>query len=275
MNRTHVRVGLFSDWHLGITTAKSIRKTLRRMAKEENVDVWVNAGDNCGGHVGSRSVSTISFMCREYLGSAVPILAVLGNHDFWEEPRTFHVNGETRTSRPTESAFKNNLTDIMATFRDNGVHWLDADGPFYIHGVTFIGNSMWYAHPAPPTNDAGHLPFYVNGEATHSYLQRRAYRLLEEQMTTVYDRLPKGARVVFVSHFPVIWTDHDPLQEKLSGPPGVGEAVIKLFGCEHFLCGHAHQRHNGPLRYEAGSDYRSPSYMIIDVPIDGPKITLT
>ena len=72
---------------------------------------------------------------------------------------------------------------------------------------------------------------------------------------------------MFVSHFPVINTgdDYKGAFEAFSWSASIGDYYQREYGCKHFLCGHAHQLHRGPLRYECGPDYMRPAYQIIEV----------
>lgn len=259
-----LRVGITSDTHIGITKPKAIQKMLRA-ASNQTVDVWVHAGDFCGGVDGARSVNTTLNMMRIAFGSKVPIIGVLGNHDFWQRGAKFHGYGDfAQYAKPSEDAFRKNLVKAAQAFKDTGAHFLDLDGPFIHEGVAFVGNTMWYTDPDPGTNDTKYLPWSIEGMDPHSYMLKRAFDLISNDFRVLKKLIDDTTPVVFVSHFPVVAL-RTPSDEKYGGPLSVGEAAIRLFGCPYFINGHAHQRHEGSLRYEAGSDYREPRYLIMEV----------
>lgn len=267
-----IKIALISDTHIGITKEKRIKNLLKELAKEE-FDLLVHAGDYCGGIVGYRSVRTTVKWIREVFPDK-PMVSVIGNHDFWHAGK--RQKGEMeytfgkRYDKPSLHMFRTNLDNIAQVFKDNNAHFLDNDG-IYVHpdfpDVKIMGHSGWYSNPNPPTNDCKYLPIGIEGDTNH-YLFKRAVSTVTNQM----DELEKDYKrerdtVVFVSHFPVIKAgqDYKGAHEDYSWCAGVENVMQERFDCKHFLCGHAHQFHNGPLRYEAGSDYCNPKYLIVEV----------
>jgi predicted MPP superfamily phosphohydrolase len=238
-----MRIALGSDWHIGITSPKSIRKMLKN-AQKESIDVWVLAGDYCGGTDGQHSTRTIFRMVRQAFPNT-PILAVVGNHDYWTENANL-------------LSFYRNNSLIIEHAKENNIHFLDEDGIWRKDGVAIIGHTLWYQSPNPPTNDAHWLPKGLEGD-THRFLYKHSYNTLLQQATGFTE---EDLTRVVVTHFPII--EVAPKDEQWSGDWRLGKFLQDAYGVELFLNGHSHQNHNGPLRYECGSDYCLPKYKVIE-----------
>ena len=258
-----MKVILFSDWHIGITKESAIRKQLAEMV-ECKPDLLINAGDNTGTASGYKCTRQIAGWVREYFPET-PVLWTNGNHDYW--------CGRSRGgSKPRLWQFNQNIEKIKECLASHKIHYLDGDG-LYIHpqhpDVIFLGVSGWYSHPRPRTNDQNYLPEGLGGD-TNAFLLRRSEEALQGQLEALdreRDSMPDLPTVVFVSHFPVINTgpDYKGAFEEFCWSESLAEMLRKDYGVRHFLCGHAHQLHAGPLRYEAGSDYYSPKYLEIAI----------
>lgn len=243
-----MRVAITSDTHLGLTPGNAIQKMLRRIAGQKP-DVFIHAGDYCGGTVGARSVEVTVRWVRECMPD-VPYLSVIGNHDLWCK--------KDKNEKPSIHDFEANIGLISDVFTRNRVHYLDFDGPIELGGYEFFGNSLWYAHPNPPTNDSNFL-FPGFNHARHA-------RAADDLLATTMDRLQPGRERIFVSHFPVIEFRCEAIDSKYNASASFGQHLYKEFGVTRFINGHAHQRHEGPLRWEAGSDYGKPQFLIMELP---------
>ena len=250
-----MRIAQTSDTHLGITKEAALRRMLNDLKKEE-FDILVHCGDYSGGTIGHRTLRATVRLIREAFPEK-PFVSVCGNHDLWSNPRGLEH-------------FRTNYDAIVSCFKEHGVHFLDEDGP-YIHPAfpnhTFIGHTGWYSNPHPPTNDENFLPTGLEGD-TNRYLLRKAEDTLVAQTGLIGTGWRDGVdTLIFVSHFPVVNTgpDYKGPFELYSWNANISKWLAEDFGCRHFLCGHAHQRHEGPLRWEAGSDYYKPRYQIIEV----------
>lgn len=241
------RLLLTSDSHLGITKEKSIRKMIRKW-RDETFDAIVHLGDYCGTDTAFKPVRhTVRMILEEFPDTHY--ITTLGNHDLW------HKNRRLENWQAQNQA-------IRDVFKQHEVHFLDDDGPFILGDVVIVGHTGWYTHPKPPTNDEYFLPYSVS----HTQLLSEA----EKQLQINLDALPDltGKTLVFASHFPVIKVgdDYKGRFEEFSWSTFIGKMMQETYGCRYFLNGHSHQYHNGPLRYEAGSDYGSPKYLIVDIP---------
>jgi Icc-related predicted phosphoesterase len=106
-----MRIQIFSDLHADVRTPKPI-------TIGADVDVVIAAGDICEGAVQSFAV------LRDLVPMAVPIVFVLGNHEYY---RSF-------------------VTDELAVARErapaHNVHLLENDA-IVINGVRFVGATLW------------------------------------------------------------------------------------------------------------------------------------
>lgn len=254
-----MKIALASDWHIGITKPKAIKNQIKAM-KNDNPDVIVIAGDFCGGIVGSKSVNTILKMFREEY-TDLPILFVLGNHDYWADPRRISRNDLYQNhNAPTIESHTWNYEKILEARTNNNAHFLDVDGIFRhkdFPGVAIAGHSLWYKFN-PPSNDLNFMPRFLEGD-THKCLYKISYDKAQE---TVDGFIESDTIRIFVSHFPII--DIEEKDEIWSGDRFFGEMLKESYSVTHFFHGHDHKYHNGP-RYSPGSDYEKPKYMIIEV----------
>lgn len=240
-----LKICLTSDTHLGseATSEEQLHLLFENM-HAENPDVIIHAGDYNGGSYGSAAVKRTIEILREH--SNLPVVSVLGNHDYWSG----HY--------PCLSSHLSNISRIKAIFSDNNVHFLDTDGPLLIKDVAVYGHTLWYKHHSPPTNDLNHMPMHLEGD-THSCFYRTHMREAENQLNTQVEARAK----IWVSHFPVhgIRTITD---KQFSGCDRFGEHLLSL-GFFILINGHSHRRRPGPVQYECGSDYGQPRYSVIDI----------
>ncbi len=253
-----MRIALISDWHIGITKQKTIKKQIS-LLKEEQFDVLVNAGDNCGGSNGEKSTNTIAAMLREAFPEK-PILWVNGNHDMWLAGKKISGDRETRRKQPSQHTWLVMLSSIEERLKKHKIHFLDKDGPFRLDGWTFVGHSLWYGNTNPPTNDKLWMPIGIEGD-TNAFLCKKSLKELDENL----DKLTSDdINLVFCSHFPIVELE-TAMDEQFGGPKYIGDFLKTQYNIRYFLNGHAHMFFNGPLRYEAGSDYGNPKFLIVDL----------
>lgn len=262
-----------SDTHIGISTEGQIKVMLREAAKTD-FDVLVHCGDYCGTELGWKCVKKTVEQIRKVFPDKAYV-SVLGNHDYWckTNKKTKIVNsfGEVtyKTTRPHAADYLVNLENIIKIFKDNDVHFLDRDG-VYIHPdftyAPIIGASGWYTNPNPPTTDYMRLPLGLEGDTNRFLLKETERRLFETADEQLRDFDPSWQSLVFVSHFPVIkGEDYKGRFEDFSWGEYIANYFIEKYGCKYFLNGHSHQTHDGPLRYECGSDYHNPKAKIVEV----------
>jgi Icc-related predicted phosphoesterase len=251
-----MRILLTSDTHLGITTKKSIKKMLDAI-DPRSFDVLVHAGDFSGTTYGAKAVRDTVKLVREFFPTK-PFITVLGNHDYW------CVTGKPG-SKPSLSSFTENLDQIMETFKEHNVHFLDTDGVWSHDSfpmIHILGVSGWYKNMNPPTNDKKYMPYGLEGN-TDGHLLMKAEKILMTQVDSMKEKTYE--KIVFVSHFPVVKVETDREFDLFSWDHRISEFIEDELGEAIFLNGHSHQNNNGPKRFECGSDYMSPKYKIIEI----------
>lgn len=241
-----MRIILTSDTHEGITHSHTVEKLSRNIAKQRP-DVIVHAGDFSGGFAGAPMVQkTVERLRRHNSG---PIVVTIGNHDYW---CGYNLSVEQ---------FWANYRAIVACFKKHDIHFLDEDGPLTSGDCQFVGCTGWYSNPNPPTNDINFMPLGMGGD-THRYLFKRAIDIVTQQQGL----LDHSKKIIFVSHFPVI--DAGPDYKGSFGDfcwaGGWGKHLQNGWGIQNFFNGHSHRLHKGPLRWESGSDYYNPKFLVID-----------
>lgn len=263
------RIALYSDWHLGMTSDKAIRKEFARMA-ELKPDLVVGAGDYNGGWLGAKALRTVVMRQREAMPDT-PAVSVIGNHDLWCRGKPIRGSDQfnsvgmstRRHMYPSKMMWDLNYSDIIEHFKKYNIHFLDEQGVYrnpLFPGLAILGHTMWYENPYPSSNDSTNMPVGVDGD-THAFLRKRGYDAVYAQVDSL---TAADTNRIFVSHFPVIKTDTCIDFEAWSGSASFG-SYLESLGVSKFLNGHAHQLHEGPLRFESGSDYHKPKFLIIDV----------
>lgn len=266
-----MKIAQISDTHIGITTEGQLKVCFEKAA-EENPDVVVHCGDYGGTTEGGKCVRRTVKLLRKYFPDT-PIVSTIGNHDYWCSGKLKLIVGWDGNAKyvrgaPGPEDFKKNLEVIRDAFREANVHFLDKEGvyvhPLFKH-VVFIGASGWYSNPNPPTNDRRWLPIGLEGDTNRLILKTTEDDLFRAEETL--KDFESWQTLIFVSHFPVINTgrDYKGAFEDFSWRESIADFFVAKYNCQHFLCGHAHQLHKGPLRYECGPDYYRPTYQIIEV----------
>lgn len=250
------KIAQINDTHEGITKTKHIKVMLQKLA-EEDFDVLVHCGDYCGGMTGHKTLRTTVQLIRSIFPDK-PFASAIGNHDMWSLGY--------RDCQPSPDIFWDNYKQILEVFAENNVWFLDEQGPYRQNGCTLVGHSGWYANREiiDHSNDFNFLPIGMDGD-TQSFLQKRAMDGLWRNMDLLNEEDQKNT-LVFVSHFPVIKVDPEDTGFDLwSWSAALGDNLQTQYGIKTFLNGHAHQHHQGPLRWETGTDYNKPKYQIIEV----------
>ena len=261
--RKPVKIALGSDWHWGISKPQSIKSTATKLALESS-DVILMAVDACGGKIGWKGIRQEVELLRE-LAPEVIIVYCLGNHDYWCRRDNY--------TPVTMKDFDDNIKHIRDIFAKHNIYSVDYDGILLLKDVIITGASGWYSHPCPATNDHKFLP----KEMSNVKMLEMAEKNLEANLKKLDSMLallePMGSvpftKVVFASHFPVIdigTADWKGSFEEFSWSTSIGQMMTCKYNCQHFLCGHSHTRIEGIKgRYECGSDYYAPNWMIVEV----------
>ena len=245
-------MGLFSECHAGITSTPKIYNMLDKL-REAKPDIIVNCGDDCGTYHGHQGVRVVAKACREVFAMDFPILHVMGNHDYW--------------SGHGGMGWSKNLWLIRQCLAKHNIVSLDEVDYFRFKDCLFFGNSGWYTNPNPPTNDRFFVPkTFYRKPMYKTTLELKTRKVMETINLAPWKQ--DNLTPVFVSHFPLIpasGIDWKGRFEEFSWDDAILRNLLIDQGVRHFLCGHAHQLHQGPLRYEAGADYYNPNFIIIEI----------
>lgn len=275
-----MKIAYTSDLHVFYTTEKQIKKMFKEMAAE-NPDVVIIAGDHSGTHEGWRGSRRVFQLAREAFPTT-PILACLGNHDYWirGQKRRNHNRMESmaddKYNHPSLSEFMENIDKTIEEAKNNNIHLFEVDGawrPKDIWGYVILGHGLWYKF-VPDSNDEKYMPLGLEGD-THRYMYKRTLNEFLPQLDTLTD---DDLTRIFVSHFPITeirGVDEEPGPEahksayrsdpRWSGDPALGKMLQEDYKVEKFINGHTHGNADGPLRYECGSDYKNPRYKIMEI----------
>jgi predicted phosphodiesterase len=214
----------------------------------------------------TRVIRFKTFKTKEYTGR-VWCVSVENKNFICRRENKVHITGNCWNENPSVDTFNQQLVDIENIFKNHNVHFLDKDG-VYQHPefplIKIFGVSGWYANYNPPTNDKDWLPLGLDGD-TNKFLLKRSHDILAKQVEELEALNSPEFTHIFVSHFPVIKTPNDRRFEVFSWSESVAGFLKEFLGVKHFLNGHAHQLHTGPLRYESGSDYYRPRHIIINI----------
>jgi predicted phosphodiesterase len=273
-----LKILLLSDMHVAdgrpMLSYRSAEKYLKKISKNTDYDVVVDAGDDSGGFDGYKGKRWISKLLRRYFPKAM-IIDVLGNHDRWAAGNVIQSidSWESVRVRPSQAQYDNNIKIIKESLQEASVHSLDFDGLRLIEKDNtryfFIGSGGWYTVPNPPTNDKKYLPIGLENFAILQEQENNIQRQLDELERLNYNA-EKGDKLVFVSHFglaPQGGIDWKGSFELFGwNNPNLMLLLKKDFNCLYFLCGHSHKKSVGPLIYNAGSDYGRPDFVEIIIP---------
>jgi predicted phosphodiesterase len=243
-----MRLVLTSDTHFGHDgkTQSKHQKFLKAVA-EENPDVLVHAGDWTSSK--QEQFRRTLEMFREEL--RCPIVAVRGNHDFWQTVDRFHFLQET------ESLFEQH--EIW--FRQFNIHHV-SQGPFVIDGWTITGFDGWYGNLNPPTNDEKFMPLFTQNMRTMEWFNRKAHWDLQD----ILDKVDLSReKKICVTHFPP-FTENQ-LYAQFCANQNYLEVLCERF--ELLLVGHSHREcdwvFKGTRIVNSGADYNAPKYKVLDL----------
>jgi len=240
-----MKVLVTSDTHYGFSdkTGGRLHKLCNNM-KAEQPDVVVHAGD-WASHKQSQFYSAMK-MFRDSFDC--PIVAVRGNHDFWQHEII---------KKPIEEIENQH----QAWFTELDIHHVSR-GLLCLKDWVFGGFDGWYHETNPPTNDEQFMPKNTIPSA-HEYLNQKAHKDLYNLIDDL-DQCGKS-KIILASHFPTY--SHDPKYLSFCANPKYHDILTGY--CDYLVFGHSHRREN--LRdgraniINAGSDYNNPRYIMLEV----------
>lgn len=242
-----MKVAITSDTHLGCSSSNYATHThfLSQIAAE-NPDLLIHAGDWTS-HAQHQFRQSLE-MFREYL--KCPIVAVRGNHDFWQTPNNQPFY-RTETVLETHNKW----------FEEFNIHHV-SKGPFEIQDWTVYGFDGWYASTNPPTHDKDYLPLMTNEYVTMEWFTRKAHT----DLVNMLDLKGKDKnKKICVSHFPPFTED----QRYAILCANLNYLDVLADNFEFLIFGHSHRACDWRFRdtriVNPGSDYNRPIYKIIEI----------
>lgn len=190
----------------------------------------------------------------------IPILVVLGNHDYWDNNPPYRLNGPR--------SFVSLREFHKEIFKKHDIHYLE-DGPYRIRNVKFNGYDGWYREVAPPTNDLKFMRNITENTPTHLFLNYRSHKECERVLELAQPNLVN----VCVSHFDATYKrDLHGLRAEEQNPYGGDHMQLNALAqvYDFIFYGHSHKAINelwGKARVLcAGGDYNHPIGMADDIP---------
>lgn len=264
-----MRIALTTDTHFGISNStQKIHKKFLSGLQKESFDILIHTGD-IASHKQSQLKKSLS-MFREYLPE-VPILVVLGNHDLWD--RDSWCPNNPRYAK--KISYRTMKTIQREWFKELGIHYLQDSPYIYKEEVVIYGYDGWYKKIPPPSNDKNFMPPYVEDIPIDVYLNARSHKSLEnilKEAENIKENSP-NCKLVCATHHSLVGYR--------GGIPGMdGDPRHLDFLSEYFdlvLFGHSHQELDTVHEYvdngrsyscrvvNAGSDYNSPKYKILEI----------
>lgn len=205
-------------------------------------------------HVGDWATYTFrqnekSFRLIRQMFPAIPIMTVLGNHDFWK--------------RKGDEADFDEIMDMNRMWMfDNGIHYL-SDEPCVMGNIVFLGFDGWYFQGSSVTKDEMRMPIF--NEGVHSFMSKRAH----EGLTKVLETETGGRKVVVVTHFSPVnaYGDNVNSREYLGANPRYVDFIRQK---SNLICvGHSHKRYTVMKEHcrivDSGGSYDKPASMILNL----------
>jgi predicted phosphohydrolase len=218
---------------------------------ETSPDVVVVTGDT----VWARQVRKLSFVLRGLIPAGIPIVATLGNHEFW---------GRT---------FEETLAELKEqTIADDNIFYLDLIGAVELGGFNFVGGTLFFdgsmrIRENQRVDEWDGWQDWRIGEIVMRYKEFNAY-----YVDMIRSKMKPGMSTLLCTHHVphVLLNGHDP--SHYSFYTGMKDLVHDLpFDARfdnYLICGHTHRRVigeavSGFMGVNVGSDYnRLETYLL-------------
>lgn len=258
MTNAKVKLAKTSDVHAGHTQKtvliheRFFAEMAEEWAKADGIDALILAGDLISHK--QKSMKTLFRTIRNVMPH-VPVVACLGNHDYWDEGKYY---GGSKCRKYTYQELDEMHKEAFGEFN---IHRVSAT-PLVIKDVAIVGFDGWYAQHNPNTNDKYWMAYQWDGLDPFAFMIKKA--AMEFDTLMGMDLTPYRA-TVGITHFPP-FTDH------VRYIPYCASMNLMPFMTEKWdvLCvGHSHKAcdfvENDCRVINSGSDYDHPRYVVFDV----------
>jgi len=231
---------LLADLHsgFGINTNNIIWMCLQR-AKKNNVDCVIVAGDLIS-HDQNQWEPILKMLRDEF--PSIPILFVMGNHDFWSDRTQTFLQIEVRRQQ---------------LFKKYNIHNLE-ECDYKINNINIMGYGGWYWLDFPPSNDCNFIHKTIEGIPFNDYLFAKARKSVDR----IVNSIKKSKKTIVVSHFLTNDESMGTLSEFKDRIIDANNGKLML------VYGHIHREiieHKKDYdMYVIGADYNKPQYLIVD-----------
>ena len=226
-------------------------QAIKAAMSETSPDVVVVTGDT----VWARQVRKLSFVLRGLIPAGIPIVATLGNHEFW---------GRT---------FEETLAELKEqTIADDNIFYLDLIGAVELGGFNFVGGTLFFdgsmrIRENQRVDEWDGWQDWRIGEIVMRYKEFNAY-----YVDMIRSKMKPGMSTLLCTHHVphVLLNGHDP--SHYSFYTGMTDLVHDLSFDARFdnylICGHTHRRVigeavSGFMGVNVGSDYnRLETYLL-------------
>lgn len=240
-----MRILITSDTHTGFDnkTDHIHRTRMFPAMKEQAPELVIHAGD-----WGIRRKENVFKAFRDFRKNFpdIPIIGVLGNHDYWQYG----------TLKKDHQSL---IAQINTEALDNGITLLNGFEAYFGKIVVF-GFPGWYGSEPLCSNDPYNMYKWVDSD---SLLRQQSRECFEDAV--VFARDSSFSPKICVTHFPPYSMD----------PQWGGFCANQMYFdplCEKFnylIVGHSHQRedffHKGCRVINPGSDYNKPKFVVLDL----------
>lgn len=256
-----MKVLCFSDLHLdfdAVTTESivlsSVARQIKIIAEENNPDVIAVTGDI----ICSRNLDRIFLLLNTMFSTEIPIIATLGNHEFWF--RSFEETLESLRIQKNKAA--------------SNIHFLDIDGSFQTQGLNFVGGCLFFDGSMRVRENQKITPWngwndYLIRDIEQCYLEFNRY-----YVELIKSNMKPGMSTVLCTHHVPHWKLNGHAPSHYSFYTGMRDLIRQLpfdYTYDNYLiCGHTHCRVIGEvipnfMCVNVGSDYDKLEYYLLEI----------
>ena len=257
-----MRLLCLSDLHLNSTAVSDFLnaqkespflREIKAAVAEVSPDVVVVTGDT----VWARQVRKLSLVFRNLIPGDIPIVATLGNHEFWE-----------RTFEETLAELKEQTVD------DKSIFYLDLIGAVELGGLNFVGGTLFFdgsmrIRENQRIDEWDGWQDWRIGEIETRFMEFNAY-----YVDMIHSKMRSDMSTVLCTHHVphVLLNGHEP--SHYSFYTGMKDFVHELpFDARYdnyLICGHTHRRVIGEvipgfMGVNVGSDYNQLETYVLEI----------